>query len=299
MYFAHAVVDAPARENHLRVIAQHLCLVRQVVRVDADAVAADQAGPKRQEVPLRARRLQHLERVDADAVEDQRQLVDQRDVEVALRVLDHLGRLGHLDARCLVHAGRDDTAVDLGHLLQRRRRVARHHLGDLGQRVLLVAGVDALGRVAHEEVFLPLHARVSSRAAGCTPLRWHPGYTVDSYTTMAPRFRFLPTAVLAPTSGEKSGMCASSTGVGTATTMKSASFNAAASVVGFKWAAAFEIRRADSRRSDRCGACRPRSCSTDRSSPMVGYFLPNSTASGSPTQPSPTTAIVEVILMSP
>ena len=157
---AHAVVDAPAGQDHLRVIAERLGLVRQVVRVDADAVAADQAGAKRQEVPLRAGRLQHLERVDADAVEDQRQLVHQRDVEVALRVLDHLGRLGHLDARGLVHAGGDDAAVDLGHLLQRRRRVARHHLHDPGQRVLLVAGVDALGRVADEEVLLPLQARV-------------------------------------------------------------------------------------------------------------------------------------------
>jgi hypothetical protein len=42
----------------------------------------------------------------------------------------------------------------------------------------------------------------------------------------------LPTDVLAPTSGEKSGACASSTGVGTATTTKSASFRADASVVG-------------------------------------------------------------------
>ncbi len=59
-----------------------------------------------------------------------------------------------------------------------------------------------------------------------------PGYTVDSKTTVAPRLRFLPTEVLAPTSGEKSGACASSTGVGTATTMKSASFKAAGSLVG-------------------------------------------------------------------
>src|SRR5262245_3774129 len=41
-----------------------------------------------------------------------------------------------------------------------------------------------------------------------------PGYTVDSKTTIAPRVRFWPTEVLAPTSGPKSGLCASSTGVG-------------------------------------------------------------------------------------
>jgi hypothetical protein len=47
----------------------------------------------------------------------------------------------------------------LGHLLQRLGRVARDDLQDLGERVLLVARVDALGAVADEEVLLPLHAR--------------------------------------------------------------------------------------------------------------------------------------------
>ena len=50
-----------------------------------------------------------------------------------------------------------------------------------------------------------------------------PGYTVDSYTTMAPFFMYLPTLSLDFTSGVKSGWWASSTGVGTATMMKSAS----------------------------------------------------------------------------
>ena len=40
---AHAVVDPPAREDHLRLVAELLGLRGQVVRVDADAVAAHQA----------------------------------------------------------------------------------------------------------------------------------------------------------------------------------------------------------------------------------------------------------------
>ena len=72
----HVVVEAPAREDHLRVVADLLRLVRQVVRVHADAVPADQARAERQEVPLGAGGLQHLLGVDAEAVEDQRQLVD-------------------------------------------------------------------------------------------------------------------------------------------------------------------------------------------------------------------------------
>ena len=78
-------------------IADLLGLVGQVVGVDTDAVAADQAGPEGQEIPFGAGRLQDLQGVDARAVEDQGQFVDQGDVDVALGVLDDLGRLGHLD----------------------------------------------------------------------------------------------------------------------------------------------------------------------------------------------------------
>src|SRR5215831_12832358 len=93
------VVDAAARENDLRLIAELLRLHRQVIRVDADAVAAHQAGPELEEVPLRAGRLQHVGGADVHALEDDRQLVHQRDVQIALRVLDDLGRLGDLDRR--------------------------------------------------------------------------------------------------------------------------------------------------------------------------------------------------------
>mmetsp|Transcript_39155 Transcript_39155/g.91820 ORF Transcript_39155/g.91820 Transcript_39155/m.91820 type:complete len:403 (+) Transcript_39155:568-1776(+) len=155
---AHAVVDAPAGQDDLRVVAQHVGLVGEVVGVHADAVAAHQARLELQEVPLRAGRLKHLGGVDAELVEDDGQLIHQRDVQVALGVLDHLGGLGGLDAGGAVHAGHDDLFVDLGHLLQRLGRVAGDDLQDLGQRVFLVARVDALGAVADEEVLLPFQA---------------------------------------------------------------------------------------------------------------------------------------------
>ena len=53
-------------------------------------------------------------------------------------------------------------------------------------------------------------------------------------------------------------MCASSTGVGTATTMKSASLSAAASVVGCSVHGRLQFARRSPRRSDRRGAGRPR-----------------------------------------
>ena len=141
----------PARD-HVRVVADLLGLVGQVVGIHADAVAADQTGAERQEVPLGPGGFQHFMGVDAEAVEDQRQFVDQGDVDVALGVLDDLGRLGHADAGSLVGADGDDRAVqridEVGHL----RGGAGGHLGDGFQAVLLVARIDPLGAVTGVEV---------------------------------------------------------------------------------------------------------------------------------------------------
>ena len=142
-------------------------------------------GPERQEVPLGAGRLEHLDRVDADLVEDQRELVHQRDVEVALRVLDDLGGLGDLDAARPVHAGGDDAAVERGDALERLRRVARDDLRDPRQRVLAVARVDALGRIADEEIALPLACPSAARA----PERRSPRSRRDRRSTRTRRSR--------------------------------------------------------------------------------------------------------------
>ena len=154
----HAVIDFPARENDLRVIAQGHGLVGEVVGVHADAMPAHEAGAKGQEVPFRAGRLEDFQGVDADFMEDDRQLVHQRDIEVALRVFDHLRGFGHLDRAGAMHAGRHDAAVDLGDAIQRRGRIPRDDLHDPGQRVLLVARVDALRRIPDEEILLPFQA---------------------------------------------------------------------------------------------------------------------------------------------
>ena len=140
-------------------VADLLRLVRQVVRIDADAVPADQARAERQEVPLAARRVEHFLGIDVQPVEDQRQLVDQRDVHVALRVLDDLGGLGHADAGGLVGAGGDDRAVQAIDEVGDLGRGARGDLADGREAVLLVAGIDALGAVAGKEVAVELQAR--------------------------------------------------------------------------------------------------------------------------------------------
>ena len=95
---------------------------------------------------------QHVAGIDAEPMEDRGQLVHEGDVEIALRVLDHLGGFGDLDRRRAMDAGVDHRAVDVGDDVERRAHPARHHLDDGLEAVLLVAGIDALGRIADGEI---------------------------------------------------------------------------------------------------------------------------------------------------
>ena len=83
--------------------------VRQIVRIDADAVTADQSGAEVEEVPFRFGGRQHVVHRNAHLVEDGGNLVDEGDIDVALRVLDDLGSFGGADV------GGDEHAA-LGHL---------------------------------------------------------------------------------------------------------------------------------------------------------------------------------------
>ena len=149
---AHPVVQAPAGEDDLGAIADRLGLVGKVIGIDPDAVAADETGAERQEVPLRTRRLEHRLGVYPHAVEDDRQLVDECDVEVALGVLDYFGRLGHLDALGAIGAGGDDGGIERVDPLGRFGGRARDDLADGRQAMLAIARIDPLGRIADGEI---------------------------------------------------------------------------------------------------------------------------------------------------
>ena len=92
--------------------ADRFGLVRQIIGIDADAVAADEAGAEGLEVPLGAGRLEHLARLEAELLEQHGELVDQCDVHVALDVLDDLGGLGDADRARAMGAGGDDRGID-------------------------------------------------------------------------------------------------------------------------------------------------------------------------------------------
>ncbi len=139
--------------------ADRFGLVRQIIGIDADAVAADETGAEGLEVPLGAGRLEHLARLEAELLEQHGELVDQRDVHVALNVLDDLGGLGDADRARAMGAGGDDLGIDGVDEIGGFRRRAGGDLDDVGEAVLEVARVDALGRIAGEEVAIEGEAR--------------------------------------------------------------------------------------------------------------------------------------------
>ena len=66
----HVVVDAAPREDHVRVVADQLRLVRQIIGIDTDAVAADQAGAEGLKIPLGSGCVQDFHGVETELVEN-------------------------------------------------------------------------------------------------------------------------------------------------------------------------------------------------------------------------------------
>ena len=71
----HAVIYAPAGENHFRVKAHLLRLVRQIVGIDTDAVTADEPWSVVMEIPLSLCCLEHFAHLYAEAPEQQCEFV--------------------------------------------------------------------------------------------------------------------------------------------------------------------------------------------------------------------------------
>src|SRR5215472_5136947 len=66
---AHAVVDLAPGQDDLRLIAGLLGPIRQIIRVDANAVTADQPRREFLEIPFRGGRCEHVTSINTDAFE--------------------------------------------------------------------------------------------------------------------------------------------------------------------------------------------------------------------------------------
>ena len=150
---AHPVVGLAAGKDHLRVVAEPLGQMAEVIRIDPDAVAADQPGLEGEEVPLGPRRVEHVPHRHPDLREKicatsfmKAMLMSRWAFSIALAAF------GGLDRRRAEHPAAGDRAIDLRELLDHLLVLAGDDLGDLVDAVLAVARVDPLGAVAEAEV---------------------------------------------------------------------------------------------------------------------------------------------------
>ena len=156
----HVLVDVVGQLDEPERLAEPaLHAPRQVRGVDGQAVPADARTGCEPHVAERlgAGGVDGAPDVDAERVGEHRQLVDERDVDVPEGVLEQLDQLG-VGGRRHRHDLVDQRSVERLDAPERRLVDARHDLGRVHEAPPRVAGVDALGRVAEEEL-----ARLQSR----------------------------------------------------------------------------------------------------------------------------------------
>src|SRR6476469_5581125 len=139
-------------------VADLLSLERQVVRIHTDAMATDESGSKRMEVPFRSCGLENFLGINAHSLENQGQLVHERDVQVTLRVFDDLRSLRDTDAGCTMRTRGYDRSVEAIYKIGCGRGGARCHFFDRGEAMQLVARIDSLRAVAREEIHVEAQA---------------------------------------------------------------------------------------------------------------------------------------------
>src|SRR5690606_20628622 len=151
---AHAIVDSAASEDDLRVIADFLGAVSEIIWVHADAMAADEAGGERKKVPLCGGGAENVLCIQAELMKDDGELVHQSDVEVSLGILDDFGRLCDLDRGRAMGPRRDYRCIksvdSFSCLWRRATRHFRNHREPMG----LVARVDTLWAVTDKEILI-------------------------------------------------------------------------------------------------------------------------------------------------
>src|SRR5690625_460824 len=155
----HSIICAPSGQYHVRMMANLLRLIGQVIRIYANAVSAYQPWPEREKVPFSPGSLQYFECIDVQLIEKNGQVVYQCDVEVPLSVLDDFGCFSYTDAACFMGAGRNDTPVHFVEEFSDFRRRARCDLHDVSQAMAFITRIDALRAVTCIEILIEHQSR--------------------------------------------------------------------------------------------------------------------------------------------
>ena len=167
----HAVIYAPAGKNNFRMIADLLCAVREVIGIDANAVATDKPRLELKEIPLCGGSRQNFVRIEAEFVKEDSEFIYQRDVDVPLRILDYLRCFRHLDRSSLVSARFYYRGVQRVNGLGRLWRRTARNFWDGGHPMELVPGIYAFGTISNIKL-RAVRSKTSAAVACPSPLRY-------------------------------------------------------------------------------------------------------------------------------
>src|SRR5262249_28560865 len=156
----HAVIDASASENDLRMIAGLFGAKGQIVGVNANAVSAYKTWLKVHEIPFRCGGRKHIAGIDAELMKDGAEFIQERDIEIALRIFDNLGSLRDLDRRSAMDARFNNRTINIRDNVESSRVLRGHDLSNVFKPVRRVARIDPLGGIADREIASAGKARV-------------------------------------------------------------------------------------------------------------------------------------------
>ena len=154
------VVNCTSGKDDFRVVAKWFGLVREVVRIDGNAMSSDESGTIFEEVPLGSSGFDNIVGVDSYAVADECELVHKGDIHVALAILYGFCCLCHF------HVGRTMGTVFEDGVVERIDDIGYFGRGtgsdflDFGECVDFVTRVDSFRAIAAEEVLVELESAV-------------------------------------------------------------------------------------------------------------------------------------------
>ena len=150
-------------------IADLFRLVREVIGIDANAMAAHHAWTERQKIPLAARSFEHLNSIDTQPIENHGKLVHESDIKVALAVFNDLSSLCNFQTGSLPSSCLNNTFIDVIYRFSHFISAATGDFLNRGQRIDFVTWVDAFWTVTTVKVLIEFEARF--------PLKdWHTNF---------------------------------------------------------------------------------------------------------------------------
>ena len=155
----HGIIDTASGSDDFRMIAQFLCLINEIVRVYANAMAAHQSGLESQRIPLGIHSLQHFIGVDVHQVERNGQFIHKGNIDISLGIFHQLSRFGHQDGRHWIDASFNDCAIHLLHCSQRFLIHSRDNFHNVFQGMDFVSWIDSFWRITDFEIRPARHVR--------------------------------------------------------------------------------------------------------------------------------------------